>query len=234
MNDALKKAVVSISVLLFLISAMSPTYAMSISNNAKILVEPQQKIMTIYRVAPDGSITPVGIDIAEETEDIGKYLESKCSELFEEDIEMQTLFQKLQSKETKDSNLPDNIGLIRIKSYGRGFHIKTKIDLLNSQFIFLRILLATFLISPKKSLVVGFYKDEKANTTFYPIVRSKSIPDSVKYIQGNHTIIVGKFYGYTTWIGRFSCLLSELFFKKELLPHAFSGVGLVVCYKSEQ
>jgi hypothetical protein len=213
---------------------MGSAYAMSISKNAEIFEESQQKTMTIYRVAPDGSTTPVEVDVGEETEDIGKYLESKCSELFEEDVEMQSFIQKLQKKETNDSNLSYNFGLIRVKSHGRGFHIKTKLDLnFNSKFIFLRIFLATFLISPRKSLVVAFYNDEKANTTFYPIVRSKFNPDSVKHLEGNHTIIVGKFYGYTTWTGRFSCLLSEIFFQKTLLPRAFSGVGrLVVCYKS--
>jgi hypothetical protein len=239
MNNTLKKSIVIISVLLFLISAMGSTYAMSTDNNAKILGESQQKTTTIYRVAPDESITPIEVEIGEKTEDIGKVLESKCSELFEKDLEMQSLIQKLQSNETKDSNLLDNISLIRVNSHGRGFHIKTKINFgilsilkLNNQFIFPRILLATLLPSLRKSLVVGFYNDEKANTTFYPIIRFKSTPDSVTYLEGNHTIIIASFCGYTTWTGRFSCLLSEILFKKELLPHAFSGVGILVSYKS--
>ncbi len=62
MNNTLKKSIVIISVLLFLISAMGSAYAMSTNNNAKILGESQQKTMTIYRVAPDGSITPVEVE----------------------------------------------------------------------------------------------------------------------------------------------------------------------------
>lgn len=239
MNNKLKKSLVIISVLLFLISAMGSAYAMSTNNNAKILGESQQKTMTIYRVAPDESITSVEVEVREETEDIGKYLESKCSELFEKDLEMQSLIQKLQSNETKYNNLLDNISLIHVKSHGRGFHIKTKINFgilsilkLNNQFIFPKILLATLLPSLRKSLVIGIYNDKKANTTFYPIIRSKSTSDSVTYLEGNHTIIIASFFGYTTWTGRFSCLISEILFKKELLPHAFSGVGILVSYKS--
>ncbi|OGS40215.1 MAG: hypothetical protein A3K77_02705 [Euryarchaeota archaeon RBG_13_31_8] len=239
MNNTLKKSIVIISILLFLIPAISSTYAMSTNENAKILGESQQKTITIYRVAPDESITPIEIEVGEETNDIGKYLESKCSELFEKDLEMQSLIQKLQSNETKDKNLLDNKSLIRVKSHGRGFHIKTKINFcilsilkLNNQFILPRILLEIFLPSLRKSLIVGFYNDEKANTTFYPIIQSKSTPNSVTYLEGKHTIIIASFYGYTTWTGRFSCLISEILFKKELLPHAFSGVGLLVSYKS--
>ena len=235
MNNSLKKSVGIISVILFLILAMGSTYATNINNNPILLDESQQKIMTIYRVAPNGYITPIEVNITEETEDIGKYLESKCSELFEKDLEMQTLIPKLQSKETKDYNISFDLGLIRIKSHGRGFHIKTKLDFnLNNKFLLLRIILATFLPSLKKSLVVSFYKDEKANTTFYPIFRSKINPESVKYLEGNHTIIAEKFYGYTTWTGRFSCILSEIFFQNELIPHAFSGVcRSVIYYKTE-
>ena len=88
-------------------------------------------------------------------------------------------------------------------------------------------------IRPGKSCLGLYNYINAANTTFYPIIRSIFNPDSITHIEGNHTILVGKFYGYTTWTGRFSCLLSEILFQKTLLPRAFSGVGrIVVCYKS--
>jgi hypothetical protein len=234
MNKVLNNSLAVLSVLIFILSTMSSAYAMNISESTEIFEESQQNTMTLYRVAPDGSITPIKVVVDEKTEDIGKYLENKCSELFEEDIEMQTLVQTLQDDDANQSNLSFNFGLIRVKSHGKGFHIKTKTDIkITTKFKFFRIMLPRIFISARKGLVVGLYNDSKANTTFYPIIRSNFFPGTAKYVEGNHTVIVRKFFGYTTWTGRFSCLLSEFLLKKDLLPRAFSGVGrLVVCIKS--
>lgn len=233
MNNKLNKSIVIISILLFIIPTIGSAYTIDNRKNTEIFEETQQKSMTIYRVAPDGSITPIKLNIAEKTDDIGKYLESKCSELFEKDLEMQNLIQKLQQEEVKDKNLTDNFeGLSSIKSRGRGFHIKTKLgfNFFNSQLRLLRIFLATFIITPKKSLVVGIYNDEKAETSFHPIGK----PNLKTNLTGNHTIIVGRFYGYTTWIGRYSCLLSMILLQKEIIPRSFSGVGTLVYYNQSE
>ena len=233
MNKVLNKSLVMISILLFVASSVGSAYAMNISKDAEILKESQQKTITLYRVAPDGTVTPVEVEVGEETKDLSLFLESKCSELFEKDMEMQNFAKSLQDNETNESNFLFGAGLIRIKSHGRGFHFKMKTDIkITTKFKFFRIMLPRIFISARKGLVVGLYNDTKANTTFYPIIRSNMYPGTAKYVNGSHVVVVRKFFGYTTWTGRFSCLLSELLLKKDLLPRAFSGVGrIVVCYK---
>lgn len=228
MNKILKKSTVILSILLFLISAMSSAYSVYITKNNENSNENLQKTMIIYRVAPDGSTTPIEIDIEENIDNISEYLDYKCSELFEEDIEMQTLIKNLQKKYNEDKNLLDNVGF-RVHSKGRGLHIKTKLGLIffSSRFMILRVILATFLISPKKGLVMGIYKnDEEAFTTIIPIISTNS---SIININGNHTIIVGGFYGYTTWTGRFSRLrgLSDAQIR---LPRSFNGFCTLLFY----
>jgi hypothetical protein len=233
MNNKLNKSIVIISILLFIIPTIGSAYTINNSKNTKIFEEYQQKSLTIYRVAPNGSITTIKLNIAEKTDDIEKYLEFKCSELFEKDLEMQNLVQKLQQEEVKNKNLTDNLEVLSsIKSRGRGFHIKTKLgfNFFNSQLRLLRIFLATFIITPKKGLVVGIYNDENAETSFHPIGK----PDLITNLTGNHTIIVGGFYGYTTWIGRYSCLLSMILLQREIIPRSFKGVGTLVYYNQSE
>ena len=228
MNNVFKKAIVILSVLLFFMLSISSIYAMNTDNHSIILEESKQKTMTIYRISPEGLITPIEVNITEETEDIAKYLESKCSELFKEDVEMQTLVQNLQKKYGEDKNVQEKVGLINIYSRGKGFHIKTKLGLnfFNSRFIMLRVILATFLISPKKGLVIGIYNDEEAYTTFNPIGDTTSITN----ITGKHIIIAGGFFGYTTWVGRFSLLHGLNEFSRIRLNHSFRGICTLVFY----
>ena len=75
MNGTLKKALVMISVLLFLTSAVSTAYAVSISKPADN-IEDEQKSMTIYRYAPDGSVEPIQIDVDEDIEDLDDLCDS--------------------------------------------------------------------------------------------------------------------------------------------------------------
>jgi hypothetical protein len=226
MNIILKKSTVIVSILLFLISAMSSAYSVSITKNEEISNDNLKNTMIIYRVAPDGSTTPIEINIEDDIDDISKYLDYKCYELFEEDIEMQSLIKNLQKKYSEDKNLPENLGLFRVHSKGRGLHIKTKLGLIffSSRFMILRVILATFLISPKKGLVMGIYNnDETANTT---IISANS---STTNLNGNHVIIAGGFFGYTTWTGRHSRLrgLSNSLLR---LPRSFRGLCTLVFY----
>ncbi len=229
MNKILKKSTVILSILLFLISAMSSVYSVSITKNDEISNEILKNIMIIYRVAPDGSTTPIEINVEENIDDISKYLDYKCSELFEEDIEMQFLIKNLQKKYNEDNDILDNVGLFRVRSKGRGLHIKTKLGLIffSSRFMILRVILATFLISPKKGLVMGIYNnDAAANTTITPIISTNT---SITNIKGNHVIIVGGFFGYTTWTGRLS-RLRGLSNSQLRLPRSFNGFCTLVFY----
>ncbi len=227
MNNEFKKSLVIISVILIILSGTCSAYTINTINNAEISQGTQQKTMTIYRVGPDGTITTVEVNIPEKSEDVEKYLESKCSELFERDIEMQNLVTKVKSLKIKENSFFDEVGLFHVKSSGKGFHINTKLGLnfFNSQFMIIRVILATFLISPRKGIVAGIYNDENANTTYWPVGNN----NLKTYIAGSHTIIVGGFFGYTSWIGRFSCLLPELT-QRHILKRSFNGVCTLISY----
>jgi len=231
MKKILKKSTVVIFILIFLMPAMSSALSVTLTQKDENSNENLQKNMIIYRVAPDGSTTPIEIDVEENIDDISKYLDDKCSELFEEDIEMQTLIKNIQKKYSEDKNLIENVGLFKVHSKGKGFHIKTKLGLIffSSRFMILRVILATFLISPKKGLVMAIYNNDKgANTTITPIISVNPNPSKIN-IKGNHTIIVGGFFGYTTWMGRHSRLrgLSDYQLR---LPRSFRGFCTLVFY----
>lgn len=232
MNKLLIKLTAIMCSFIFLISTISSVNAMNISKNTEISGQILQKTITIYRIDSDGSITPIDINIEGKITDIGKYLEYKCYELFEKDIEMQNLIQKLQKKDSEHKNLDKNIGLYQVTSRGKGLHIKTKLGLnfFNSRFMLIRALLATFIISPRKGLVIGIYNDEEAFTTIDPIGKN----DSTININGKHTIIVGGFFGYTTWIGRFSSVISYSLLKEDSflrIPRTFKGICTVFFYQ---
>jgi hypothetical protein len=233
MNKKINNTLVVLSVLLFVFSSMGSAYAASLTaENEKNYNELEQKSITIYRIGPNGDIIPIKIDLEESIEDIGAFIEKKCDELFEKDLELQEYIKTLQTDENNTKiNISGAYGVIRIKSQGRGFHFKTKTNVrITTRFKLFKIMLPRIMISARKCLVFANYaNDSKARTTFYPLIRSNSNNDTnltAKIVEGAHSVIVTKFTGYTTWIGRFSNVLFDF----DILPRAFSGVGrLVIC-----
>jgi hypothetical protein len=237
MNKKTNNTLVVLSVLLFVFLSTGSAYAASLTtesekNYTELIKELEQKSITIYRIGPNGNILPIKIDLEEGIEDIGAFIEKKCDELFEKDLELQEYIKTLQTDEDNTKiNISGAYGVIRIKSQGRGFHFKTKTNVrITTRFKLFKIMLPRIMISARKCLVFANYaNDSKARTTFYPLIRSSSNNDTnltAKIVEGAHSVIVTKFTGYTTWIGRFSNVLFDF----DILPRAFSGVGrLVIC-----
>lgn len=188
----------------------------------------QTKIVKIYRYGIDGSITEFDLNIEIKIdEDLGEMLVEKCSELLKNDDQIQDFLQNVTS------NLTIDAGLLLVKSYGRGFHFKTKARLklfervrLLEKFEIFEFLFSKIRAIKNDKIIFCRYNDTKAKTTIIPILRSMINESSIKNINGSHSVLVYDFIGYATWFGRFS------FSPIDTLPRAFVGYGrLAVCNK---
>jgi hypothetical protein len=181
-----------------------------------------KKTYTIYRFGPDGSISPIQVDIdLDKGQDLGEIIANKCEELFEKDIEMQKLI------EIELENL--TFGFIcKIKSQGRGFHYKSMLlEKMIIRFFLFRFGLpriTTILHTPL--IVCRYAKDTSAKTKITQLFGKNDTINKTMIIEGNHTVIAQNFIGYTTWIGRFSKSLLDI------VPRAFAGIArFAICIK---
>lgn len=220
MKKIFRKSLAIMTCLLFLLTIAQTGISKTLPSEKKQeTVKPvdTQKI-TLYRYGADGDITPVEveIDLTEDT-DMGKAIEEKCKELFEEDKQLQNYVKNLETKANKtDSSF--GLGVYRIKSSGRGFHFKTKwIIRLVMKYILFKLGLPRLNLPGRRRMIYCSYKnDPKANTTIEPITGILGTKTRTS-VEGNHSIFVHNFRGFTTWIGRFS--------RSFLLPRVFYGVG---------
>ena len=161
----------------------------------------------IYRHGPDGSITPVKIDLElEDEQDIGEAIIEKLDELLDNDQEIQDLMQLL--------NFTIDFG-VRIKSRGKGIHFQTLFfEKILIKFILFRLGLPRIApICAKPLIYCKYLKDEQAKTTIKFLY---GFGESTE-MKGKHAVIIHNFIGYTTWFRRFSITPFNI------LPRAFSG-----------
>lgn len=214
MNKLEKKLIVIFMSLTFLMSGLTTISAISIEKPkveelgdivSDSLIFPKKVL--IYRHGPDGSITPVEVDIEpEEDQDIGEAILEELDELLENDEEIQDLLQL--------PNITFGLG-VRIKSRGKGFHFQTLLfEKLAIKFVLFRLGLPRIApIIAKPLIYCKYLKDPKAKTTIKTLYGF----GKEKVMEGNHTVIANYFIGYTTWFRRFS--ISPL----DIMPRAFSG-----------
>lgn len=190
--------------------------------NSKNKEETEKKVytqeITLYRYGLDGEINPVEVEIvAEEGEDLSKVVQEKCKELFKEDEELQGYVQDLETK-ANNSGFKFGWGSYRISSRGIGSHFKTKwIIRLVIKFILFKLGLPRLNLPGRRRVIYCNYNtDPKANTTVEPILGILGTRQRTS-VEGNHSVFVNNFRGFTTWIGRFS--------KSSLIPRAFYGIG---------
>jgi len=187
------------------------------SENSLIKTDEKTKTITIYKYTLDGSITPITIEI---TQKKGQKLEdaiiNKCNELLNNDIKLQKSIQKY----INNTNIP----VSKIKSHGRGFHLKMKIRFKLGKGIKISPILPPYFIGGIKIPIIycRYTKDAKANTSITPLTGENK---ETIYIEGNHTIYAFGFIGYTTWIGHISRTPFDI------LPRTFAGYTLLVNYK---
>jgi len=228
MKNSTKKSLVIFICLAFLL----PSITVSSAENLKIFkpIESMnfektsctKKTFTIYRFGPDGSISPIKVDIdTNEDKDLGEIIANKCEELFEKDTQMQNLI------EIDLENL--TFGFIcKVKSHGKGFHYKSMLlEKIILRFTLFRLGLPRFTTILHTPLVACRYaKDNSAKTKITKIFGDNDTANKTMIIEGNHTVIAQNFIGYTTWLGRFSKTLLDL------VPRAFAGIArFAVCIK---
>jgi len=215
MRMLVKKFGVIFVILIFLVSGLA---TVSVASTQRISLDESGfiKTLTLYRYGSDGSITPVKVDLKlKKGQDIDEAIVSICDQLFENDNEMQNIL--------KTSNFTGGI-FCKVKSHGRGFHYKSMFpEKILLKFALFKLGLPRVSSILRKPLIVCRYsKDLKAKTTIMPLISG----NTTTTVEGNHTVIVYNFIGYTTWISRFS--KSPL----DLLPRAFSGIArFAICNK---
>jgi len=212
MRLPVKKTIVMLSCLVILMPAISVAYGETIEEKAI-----STETITLFRYGPDGSITPVKVKIDnKDGKDIGEAIADKCEELFVNDAEMQNYMEK------SIGNFTISIGVLKVKSHGRGFHFKTKLlEKMALNFILFKLDLPRLGVMAKKPLIFCKYsRDARANTTITPLLRT----NAKKSIEGPHSVVAINFIGFTTWFGRISI--------SPILPRAFFGIARLVACKS--
>lgn len=196
-----KKFVVILMSLVFILSGLTSASAISIRGNK---VGEQEipttetgiltKTVTLYRVGPDGSYTPIKVNLELKDDlDLDEAIDNKLDELLENDKEIQQLL---------NESTPTFGLAVRIKSKGKGFHFQTLfLEKLLIRFVLFKLGLPRITpIIVKPFIFCRYPRDPNANTTIKPILR----PNVTKYGEENHSVIIRNFVGYTTWCRRIS------------------------------
>ncbi|OGS41155.1 MAG: hypothetical protein A3K77_07330 [Euryarchaeota archaeon RBG_13_31_8] len=230
MKITLKKIIVIFIMLVFVLPSITVSSSETIKISRSVenigLKQPScpKKCYTIYRFGLDGSITPIQVDIdVDESQYIGESIANKCEELFEKDSEMQSLI------EIELENLTFGF-LCKVKSHGRGLHYKSMmLEKAISRFVLFRLGFPRATTILHNTFIVCRYpKDIRAKTKITQFFGKNDTINKTMIVEGNHTVIVQNFIGYTTWLGRFSKTILNL------VPRAFAGFArFVICNKLE-
>ena len=225
MNTLVKKSVVVIICLTFLISAVGSSTAVIIkSKETTEEVSEQIETITLYRYGPDGSVTPITVEF--KIEDDQEYMDAlieKCQEILDDDAEIISYF---NNDDDNESNSSLKFGKKAfVTSYGRGFHFKMKWRL--SFFLTQRLFtfsLPKIIIKLNRPWVLCNYKnDSKAKT----IIRPNTLVNHTQVINGSHSIMLRNFVGLAMWSGRFQL--------SNIMPRLIIGKAkYVVTYQNQE
>ena len=207
-----KRLIVILVSLVFVISGLTVS---SENIQEKTQISTLTKTVTIYRYGIDGKVLPFDINLfLENGKDIEEAISEKCDELLQNDQEIQSYL--------KISN--NSFGMLcKVKSRGKGFHYQmVLLGKLVIRYILFRLGLPRIHTLLSKPVILCKYpKDPKANTTITSLLFNRTTP-----MEGNHSVMVFNFIGYTTWCRRFS------FTPFNFIPRLFVGYAqFVVCKK---
>jgi len=218
MNNKIVKTFLIAIILLIL---LSPAYLSDVEKN----IENEEKIeeITLIKHSPDGTIKPIKVKIEiEKNENLDEKIVDKCEELTKKDDEIQNYINNL------DENNTSKIKgfLVKVKSSGKGFHFKfkTKLKICVKKKLLSLSLPKIIALGRIPFIYCNYKNDPNAYTQISPLI--KNDVNSTKIINGNHTIFVYNFVGFTSWTGRFS------FTPFDMLPRGFSGIALYAKAKS--
>jgi len=196
-----KLAVISV-LLLFLISGFAGASFASIKDNPSS-DSVSTETVTLYRCGPDGTATPINVDITfKEGQNLDELIAKKCSELFDKDMAMKTYL--------LGGNSSINMsGIAHIRSVGTGFHWKSPVGFRIPFSTILRYRM--FSVVPLRYKIFGmkviprvyceYLNDKDAVTEITPLPTPMRHSGNTTRIEGNHTVAVYGFVGYTGWWG---------------------------------
>ncbi len=188
-----------------------------IETNPDTDIESEKEEITIIRFGPKGNVEPLSFKIdVDNIEDIGDYIADKCEELFNNDIEIQGFLGNQTNNTNNNTSKIFNLGWFSIvKSSGKGFHYQKRYKLRFTLVLKLfKLRLPKIRLRLRRPLIFCRYNnDPNAYTTIKPILNK----NNTKVVEGNHSVMVRSFIGYTGWIGHFSNT------PYDLLPRGFYG-----------
>jgi DNA-directed RNA polymerase subunit L len=183
---------------LIILSGISSVSAINIKNETITSkdneIDGEFKTVTIFRYGLDGSVETFEIEIkVDDQTDISELMEEKCEELLNKDTEF---------KDLAENNSKYNF-ISRIKSRGRGIHIKIAPQILWPLKFKLFPLLPPYIFRRVRVPIIycRYPRDQKAYTTLTPLVGGNSTT-----INGYHSVFSIGFFGFKWWIGSISFL----------------------------
>ena len=202
MNNLNKKLLVIFMSMTFIMSGIATVSGVSVTKEAtqeeNSSEEPDINIQTVtlYRCGPDGSTTPVEVEIElKDGEDINDAIFEKCGELFQEDEEFQSL---------ANNDNTSRYFLTKIRSRGRGLHLKftPRIQVVKKFKIFplLPPYLRTAIFIP--TIFCQYKGDAKAFTITDPLIGD----ENATRVDGPQKVWAVGFIGFKFWFGHISFL----------------------------
>lgn len=191
----------------------NPESGINTLENSSIETVEITKTVTFYRHSLDGSITPIKVDIKlKDGQKLEEILVDTCNDLLDNDEELQNSL--------KDFINDNNNFASKIKSRGKGFHLKMKIRYKLGKGIKLFLLLPPYFIGGIKIPLIycSYPEDVNANTSITPLIGENK---ETIYVEGAHTVFALGFIGYTSWFGHVS------WSPFDILPRIFNGYALL-------
>jgi hypothetical protein len=200
MRELTKKLTVTFVLLLVLISGFAGA-SVSSAKESSSDDSACAKTVTLYRYGPDGTVTPIRTNVyLEGGQNLDEVIAEKCSELLDNDIEMQNYV---------SSNGLKNISYwSHVSSWGIGQHWKSPFRFHIPLLVLLRFKLfpdvplwyKIFGINVIPWVFCSYMNDENAHTKIETLP-TPTRPDNTTIINGMHNVTAFAFFGYTYWRG---------------------------------
>jgi len=231
MKKNIKKMITIAITFTFLLTAVNLSQANAVNKTILKDEKIETEKFTFYRYGPDGSVTPIEIEVdTKNIDNIGEFLADKCEELFQKDTEIQNFVKsKINNfmENRTQFNLSFDFGYLHVKSKGKGFHYNTVLlgKIMLRYFLFRLGLPRPQSILAKQLIFCRYPTDNTSQTTITPIIRSIFRPNATTQIYGNHSLLLISFVGFTSWLCRFSRTPFDI------IPKTLNGIAKFAFWK---
>lgn len=204
------------------------------------------KVITLYRHGLDGSVEAHEVEIEyREGDDLEEIIAQKCEEKFFQDTGFIDFLKNLtgniieriknlfnRTGDQNDTNNGNNnngndtnetqkafigsLGLVVVRSRGRGFHLKPR----SRPLRLMKGILPFRVVKFVQPFIFARYNNQNARTTLTPLVRNALGSNVTKEMTGVHSTLLLGFAGWATWSGYTSGPLN-------LIPRVTIGISNV-------